>query len=135
MNLIKKYIFIFVLVFVRSISIQAQSEAEVFTMVEQMPEFVGGESAMMSFIESNINYPEQEKLANIQGVVYVSFIVNEVGKVINVKVIRGMNNHPNFDKETLAMMNKMPNWKPGKQNGKPVSVQYTLPIKFALPKK
>jgi protein TonB len=108
---------------------------EFYTHVEQMPEFVGGEKALMHFIESNIVYPEQEKKDKIEGVVYCTFIVNEIGKVINIKVAKGISEHPNFEIETLAMMNKMPDWKPGKQNGKPVSVQYALPIKYALPKK
>jgi TonB family protein len=77
-------------------------------------------------------YPEFEKENGIEGTVYVKFIVTEEGKVVNPEVVRGVNGAPNFNKEVLRIINKMPNWIPGENNGKKVKVYFTMPFKFRL---
>lgn len=105
-------------------------KAEVFTVVEQMPEYPGGVSAMMSYLGNNIKYPEQAKRDSIAGRVFVSFIVETDGRVTNVKILRGIGG--GCDEEAIRVVSSMPNWKPGMQRGEAVRVAYNLPIKFAL---
>ena len=95
--------------------------------VEQMPQFAGD---MYAYIGKHIHYPESATSAGIEGTVMVEFVVNEDGSVSNAKVIRGIGG--GCDEEALSIVNKMPKWKPGKQNGVPVKVFFTLPIKFKL---
>ncbi|NND78225.1 MAG: energy transducer TonB [Flavobacteriales bacterium] len=109
-----------------------QKEESVFTTVEQMPEFPGGMDALMKYLGENIKYPEIARESGKQGVVYVSFVVRKDGNITDSKVLRGIGN--GCDREALRVVSKMPNWKPGMQKGKAVSVQYTLPIKFAITK-
>lgn len=101
-------------------------------LVEKMPSFKGGEAAMMKFIRKNIKYPELERNAGISGTCYVGFVVEKDGKITNARILRGLPNGPGCDKEALRVVNKMPKWKPGLQNGKPVRVQFNLPIKYTL---
>lgn len=101
-----------------------------FVTVEQMPSFKGGESAMNKFITDNIKYPASAKENGIQGRVTVRFVITQNGKITDIKVIRGID--PACDKEAIRIVESMPDWEPGKQNGKAVSVYYTLPIKFSL---
>jgi len=105
---------------------------EVFTMVEDMPAYVGGQEAMMSFLAGNIKYPEAAMKKDIQGKVYVTFVVEADGSVTNVKVLRGIGS--GCDEEAVRVVKMMPKWNPGKQAGKAVRVQYNLPIRFALDK-
>ncbi len=100
---------------------------KVFTIVQQQPKFPGD---INRWLLDHINYPQQAKMDNIQGTVYVSFIVEEDGSVSNVKVLRGVDN--NLDNEALRVVNMMPRWTPGMQNGHMVRVQYNLPIRFTL---
>ncbi|NQU85795.1 MAG: energy transducer TonB, partial [Mariniphaga sp.] len=102
----------------------------VFSIVEQMPEFPGGEDAMRQFIGQTIQYPKVAVQGNINGRVYVSFVIASNGKVRNAKIARGV--HPSLDEEALRVINSLPAWKPGKQRGTPVNVSYTVPIKFML---
>ena len=102
----------------------------VFTIVEQMPEFPGGTDAMYSFLATNILYPDYARKKGIEGKVFIQFIISEVGKVTEAKVIRGVDTV--LDREALRVVNKMPNWESGKMDGKAVKVQYTLPISFGL---
>jgi len=102
----------------------------VFFIVEDMPEFPGGEKALRNFIATNVKYPVKAQENGIQGKVYISFVVNKTGKVTDAKVVRGVD--PSLDKEALRVVNNLPKWKPGKQRGKKVNVNYTLPISFAL---
>lgn len=104
------------------------SPKEIFLFVEQMPEFPGGEAAMMSFIQTHIKYPDEATAQGIEGKVYCSYIVNETGKVESVTVTRGV--HPLLDNEAKRVIESMPLWKPGKQNGKSVAVKMTLPVTF-----
>lgn len=107
-----------------------QTDGDVFTVVETMPEFPGGQEAMLKFLVDNISYPEEAKLKKIQGRVFVSFIVEKDGKVGNVKILRGIGG--GCDEEALRVVGLMPNWKPGEQRGQVVRVAFNLPIRFAL---
>ncbi len=110
---------------------EAEAEdQEVFFIVEEMPEFPGGELALRKWIASEINYPTIAQENGIQGKVYVTFVVGKDGKVNNAVVARGVD--PSLDKEALRVVNLMPKWKPGMQRGKPVNVSYTVPINFVL---
>jgi len=105
-------------------------EPEIFFIVEEMPQFPGGETALRKYIAENVRYPEMAKENDIQGTVYVRFVVDEKGKVTNVELLRGVD--PLLDKEALRVVSSLPNWKPGKQRGKAVKVSHSVPIKFAL---
>ncbi len=105
-------------------------DENIFFIVENMPEFPGGELALRQFIASTINYPEEAIKYSIQGRVYVSFVVDKTGNVANARIVRGID--PLLDKEALRVVNSLPKWKPGMQRDKPVNVAYTVPISFAL---
>jgi len=106
-------------------------EPEIFTIVEEMPEFPGGgESALLKYLSSNIKYPPLARENNIQGTVYVTFEIDQNGKVKDAKILRGIGG--GCDEEALRVVSAMPQWKPGKQRGKPVRVQYNLPVRFTL---
>lgn len=106
------------------------SDDPVFTVVEEMPEYVGGDEARIKFLVANIKYPQVAKENGIQGTVYVSFVVNIDGSIGEVKVIRGIDR--SCDEEAVRVVKMMPRWKPGKQSGKNVKVQFNMPIKFSL---
>ena len=105
-------------------------EAEIFKVVEEMPEFPGGAAKMMEYIQKNIKYPMMARESDIQGRVFVNFVVEPNGTITNVTVMRGIGG--GCDEEALRVVNSMPKWKPGKQRGKPVRVKYTLPVNFRL---
>ena len=105
-------------------------EPEIFTIVEEMPSFPGGEAELFKYLGSNIKYPAMARDAGIQGIVYVTFVVKEDGKISDVRVLRGVGG--GCDEEAVRVVEKMPSWKPGKQRGKSVRVQYNLPIRFTL---
>ena len=107
-----------------------EDEAEVFFIVEDMPEFPGGEMALRAYIANAIKYPVIAQENGIQGKVYVTFVVGKDGSVTNASIARGVD--PSIDKEALRVVNTLPKWKPGKQRGKPVNVSYTVPINFVL---
>lgn len=93
---------------------------------ETMPEFPGGNTALMSFIQQNIQYPDPDIC--ITGKVIIQFIISTDGNITNAKIVRGV--HPKFDKEALRVVKLMPKWKPGTQKGKPVAMEYTIPVSF-----
>ena len=99
-------------------------------MVEQKPEFVGGEAAMYKWLSDHINYPAAAAEDGVQGRVVVEFEVSKTGTIEKVRVIRGR--HPALDKEALRVVKAMPKWNPGRNNGQPVKVTYTLPVTFKL---
>lgn len=107
-----------------------QTKEPVFVVVEQMPVFPGGEQALRELIGKEIVYPEDALRAGTQGKVFVTFVVNKEGKVINPKIARGVS--PSLDKEALRVVGILPKWIRGKQRGKNVDVEYTVPINFAL---
>ena len=99
-------------------------------MVEQKPEFPGGEAAMYKWLGDHISYPAQAAEEGIDGRVIVQFDISKTGSIENVKVVRGR--HPALDKEAMRLVKAMPKWQPGRNNGQPVKVTYTLPIAFKL---
>jgi len=103
----------------------------VFVEVEQMPEFEGGQEVLMKFLVSNIRYPEAAVEQELQGKVFVEFVVYPNGELGQYKILRGV--HPLLDKEALRVVKLTSGkWKPGKQNGKAVPVQFRLPVAFVL---
>ncbi len=99
-------------------------------MVEQKPEFPGGEAAMYKWLGENIVYPAAASEEGVQGRVVVEFVVGKDGSITNVRVVRPR--HPALDKEALRVVKAMPKWMPGRNNGQPVKVTYTLPVTFRL---
>ena len=107
-----------------------EDDEEFFMVVENMPEFPGGDLGLMKFIQKNVRYPAIAKEYNITGKVYVSFIVDKQGHVTNVKIVRGVDK--NLDAEAVRVVSSLPKYKPGKQRGKAVRVMFTIPINFTL---
>ena len=103
---------------------------QVFTVVEQMPQFPGGEAALMKFLQSHINYPPMAAENGVQGKVVVQFVVDKTGRVGEVKVVRSVDK--DLDREATRVCKSLPKFTPGRQNGHPVSVWYTLPVFFKL---
>lgn len=99
-------------------------------MVEQQPEFPGGQAAMYKWLSDHMNYPAVAAEEGVQGKVIVEFVVSKTGAVENVRVLRGR--HPALDKEAVRVVKAMPNWNPGRNNSQPVKVTYTLPVQFKL---
>lgn len=108
-----------------------EDENKIFRVVEQNPEFPGGLSAMMAFLRDNIKYPAAARENGLQGKVFIQFVVEKDGSITAVKVIKD-NVGGGAGIEAQRVVKMMPNWKPGKQNGKSVRVQYTLPVNFQL---
>lgn len=106
------------------------AEAEIFTVVEDQPTFPGGDEARIRFLTNNIKYPQMARESSIQGTVYVTFVVERDGSVTDVRVLRGIGG--GCDEEAIRVIKAMPKWVPGKQRGKPVRVQFNMPIKFTL---
>jgi len=110
---------------------EQKEEAGTMTVVEEMPVFPGGGAdAMRSWLAHNIKYPDEAVKAKITGIVNVVFVVDKVGKVKNVEVIKPL--HPFLDAEAVRVVRSMPDWKPGSQSGKPVSVRMVVPVGFSL---
>lgn len=109
-----------------------EDEDEPLWVSEVDPEFIGGYAEMMKFIQSNIEYPEIPREMGIQGVVNVHFVVNKDGSISNVTTDTKLNKE--LEKEAMRVISIMPNWKPGEQAGKAVSVRYTVPINFVIKK-
>lgn len=105
-------------------------EAEIFTVVESMPEYPGGMAKLMSYLGNSIKYPPLAKESGIQGRVFINFVVEPNGSISNVKVLRGIGG--GCDEEAVRVVSQMMKWKPGMQRGKPVRVSYNLPVKFTL---
>lgn len=105
-------------------------EEPIFVFAEEMPEFPGGERALLNFLSQNIKYPSIAAETGIRGKVIVNFIVNTDGSISGAKVLRSVDS--SLDKEALRVVSSMPRWKPGKQSGKLVRVTYSVPINFVL---
>ncbi|MDJ1466376.1 energy transducer TonB [Cytophagaceae bacterium DM2B3-1] len=103
---------------------------KIFTAVEQMPEFPGGREEMNKFLSKNLRFPASAQQKGVSGVVYISFVVSNTGAVSDIKVLKGIDEA--CDKEAVRVVEKMPNWKPGRQNGRNVTVRYSLPLRFAI---
>lgn len=105
-------------------------EQEIFQIVEQMPEFPGGEGKLMEYVAKNIKYPQIARETGIQGRVFVGFVVETDGSISNVKLLRGIGG--GCDEEAMRVIKSLPKWKPGKQRGKAVRVSYQIPVFFKL---
>ena len=130
----KRIIFV-VFAIMATLSINAQSEGTpveetVYDVVEEMPQFPGGPSALFEYLSNNLQYPVVAEENGVQGRVIVTFIVEKDGSISNAKVVKAVD--PSFDKEAIRLVESMPNWIPGKQNGEPVRVKYTVPVTFRL---
>lgn len=108
----------------------AVEETKVYDVVEQMPSFKGGESALMNYLKNAIHYPAIAEENGIQGRVVCTFVVERDGSITDVKVARSVD--PSLDKEATRVIKSMPKWIPGKQNGSSVRVKFTLPVTFRL---
>lgn len=132
----KKLLFLSAFLCTLSFGAFAQSEVsvddEVFVVVEEQAEFPGGLDSMYAYIVKNLKYPELAKEKGIEGRVFVSFIIEKDGSISNVKILRGIGG--GCEEAAVEMIKNMPKWKPGTQRGKPVRVQFNLPIKFELEK-
>lgn len=120
---------------VKYVPVQPDNEPEpeentIFEVVEHMPEFPGGQAALMQFLSKNIKYPTIAQENGTQGRVVVQFVVNRDGSVVDPVVVRSVD--PYLDKEALRVIASMPKWKAGMQRGKPVRVKYTVPVMFRL---
>ena len=104
----------------------------VHQFAEKMPEYKGGMDAMFEYIKSNLKYPKYEKENNIQGNVYVRFVVEKNGTLTRPQIQKSVNGSKNFDQEVLRVVKSMPAWNPGENNGKKVPVYMTLPFQFKL---
>lgn len=137
---INKYLFTLVTIGLLIINLNVKSQNSnideikkdslVFVVVEESPEFQGGDQARIEYLIKNINYPKKARKAGIQGTVYITFIIEKDGKVSNVRILRGIGG--GCDEESLRVVKNMPKWKPGRQRGKNVRVQYNMPLKFTL---
>ncbi len=105
-------------------------EPKVFSYVEQMPEFKGGDAALIKFLQQKIKYPKKAQEMDIQGKVLIRFVVNETGKVSDISVLRGV--EQSLNDEAVRVVKSFPKFKPGKQQGKAVKVYFNLPIVFKL---
>ncbi|MBL4752494.1 MAG: TonB family protein [Flavobacteriales bacterium] len=108
----------------------SRDEGKVYTVVDIMPEFPGGESGMLYFLARNIQYPDSAKENGISGTVFARFMVNSMGEIENIEILKGIS--ADCDAEVIRVVRKMPNWLPGLRKGFPVSVQYNLPVRFVL---
>lgn len=107
-----------------------EEETKVFDVVEEMPQFPGGPSALFEYLSKNIRYPVVAEENGVQGRVIVTFVVERDGSITDVKVIKSVD--PSLDKEAQRVVKSMPHWIPGKQNGSAVRVKYTVPVTFRL---
>ncbi len=105
-------------------------EEKVFMVVEKQPSFPGGEQARKKYLANNIEYPQLARESGIQGTVFVTFVVEKNGDITDVRVLRGIGG--GCDEEAIRVVKEMPKWEPGEQRGKPVRVQFNMPIRFTL---
>ena len=105
-------------------------ETKIFTVVEQMPMFPGGDGALMGYLRDNIHYPTVAAENGVQGRVVVGFVVERDGSITDVNILRGVD--PSLDREAMRVVKSMPKWTPGKQNGSAVRVKYQFPVTFRL---
>lgn len=108
----------------------ASKQDVIYDITEVAPEFFGGQTALFEYLKNNIRYPELAKELDLQGKVYVGFVVRDNGKITNVEIKRGV--HELLDKEAMRVIKSMPDWKPAMNNGKAVNCRMILPVKFSL---
>lgn len=115
---------------VEIVKVEKPVEEEIFTAVEQQPDFPGGQSAMYKFLGENIKYPAAAQRANVSGRVFVKFVVEKDGSIGAVEVLKGIGF--GCDEEAIRVIKSMPKWNPGRQNGKNVRVFYNMPVVYKL---
>ncbi|HIA35914.1 MAG TPA: TonB family protein [Flavobacteriales bacterium] len=113
-----------------SIIMEEAEDEEIYSVVEVPPSYTGGEEKLMEYLATNISYPNKAKKKMIEGIVFISFIVNKDGGISDVKILKSLES--SCDKEAIRVVKNMPNWIPGKMKNKEVSVQHNLPIKFKI---
>ena len=113
-------------------TVVSQSNQNVYDQVEQMPEFPGGMPAMIEFLQTNMKYPEDAIKQKVGGRVMVMFVVETDGSLSNVRVAKKV--FPSLDAEAVRVVKNMPKWKPGKEKGRLVRVNYTMPVVFSIMK-
>ncbi|MFY0675438.1 MAG: energy transducer TonB [Bacteroidia bacterium] len=113
-------------------SAQDSTAKDTTTIIETLPEFPGGEAELIAYLIDNVEYPKKEKRKGMQGTAYVRFVIDETGKVRDVDIFPGTEDRATeaMKAEAIRVVSEMPAWKPGTQKGKPVSVQYSIPIMF-----
>jgi TonB family protein len=102
------------------------------SFAEKMPEFIGGQDSLNLFIKRHLRYPEWEKEHYIEGKVIVSFVIDTMGTLTDIQILKSVPEAQNFEVEVFRMLKLMPNWIPGEQDGKKVPVKFTLPVDFKL---
>ena len=108
------------------------ADGEIYTVVEQNPEFPGGMDALVAWLGTNVKYPTAARESGLEGTVYVSFVVERDGTITTVKIIKPTEGMKELEEEAMRAVRSMPKWKPGKSKGKKVRVQFMLPIVFSL---
>lgn len=111
----------------------AKSEPEIYKVVEEMPEYPGGITALQNFLIENVKYPDTAINKGIEGLVKVKFVVDETGEIVEAKATNTPFGY-GLEEEAIRVVKMMPRWKPGKNNGKPVKVYFQIPIRFEIPK-
>jgi protein TonB len=109
-----------------------KSQPVIFSVTDEVPEFIGGREAMNKYLSENLVYPESAKKKGIEGKVYLKFVISESGNISNVKIQKGIPDCPECDTEAIRVVNNMPDWTPAKTNGKPVNSWYNLPVAFKI---
>ncbi|WP_162053621.1 energy transducer TonB [Pontibacter pamirensis] len=109
---------------------KAEEASAEFIHVQEMPEFVGGDKALFAYLSKQMRYPAEAQRVGVEGIVVVTFVVATDGAITKAEIVKGLGF--GTDEEALRVINKMPHWKPGKQNGRNVPVRYTLPIRFNI---
>lgn len=105
------------------------AERPVYTVVQQQPEFTGGMRQLGEYLRKNLRYPQSARMGRVEGRVFINFMISEQGTIEQVRVLKGLS--PELDAEAVRLVQNMPNWKPGRQDGKAVACRYNLPINFS----
>ena len=108
------------------------TESSPAIIVQKMPSFIGGDDALFEYLSKNTKYPTMSKENNISGTVFLKFVVGKNGEIRDIEVLKGVRGGKDLEQEAIRVIEQMPKWIPGVQNGKKVSVYFTLPIKFSL---
>jgi len=111
-------------------TVVAEKNQKVFDVVEQMPQYPGGQMALFEYLMQNVKYPADAEKQKIEGSVIANFVVETDGTITNVGVSRPV--FPSLDAEAIRVLQGMPKWTPGRQDGKPVKVRYVVPVRFKL---
>lgn len=123
----RRYLNIFLLLLLPALSFgQHETKDSVYTSVDQMPEYPGGQGSLLKYITKNLRYPIEDKDGGIQSKVIVNFVIDRYGKTRDIKVARSIGSK--FEKSIIELIKNMPEWEPGKYKGKAVNVKYVLPV-------